>query len=121
MNLEHDALAPRRSLLLEQIEHALLEGFALGFRSIDTHRMQLVQRGLRGQWSDLHGFAEIGDGMFAIGYGIPPNGPLRAIRRAATPLADEITAHLGLGLTSSVARRTNTHITGSHITAGQRS
>jgi len=68
------------------------------------------------------GFAShIGDGMFAIGYGIPPNGPLRAIRRAATPLADEITAHLGLGLTSSVARRTNTHITGSHITAGQRS
>ena len=27
------------------------------------------------------GFAShVGDGMFAIGYGIPPNGPLRAIR-----------------------------------------
>jgi hypothetical protein len=33
--------------------------------------------------------------MFAIGYGIPPNGPLRAIRLAATPLAREIAAHLG--------------------------
>jgi putative flavoprotein involved in K+ transport len=41
------------------------------------------------------GFAShIGDGMFAIGYGIPPNGPLRAIRLAATPLAREIAAHL---------------------------
>ena len=28
------------------------------------------------------------------GYGIPPNGPLRAIRLAATPLAREIAAHL---------------------------
>ena len=34
------------------------------------------------------GFSSIlGDGMFAIGHGIPPNGPLRAIRLAATPLA----------------------------------
>lgn len=42
------------------------------------------------------GFAShLGDGMFAIGYGIPPNGPLRAIRRAATPLAGEIAAYLG--------------------------
>jgi cation diffusion facilitator CzcD-associated flavoprotein CzcO len=41
------------------------------------------------------GFAShLGDGMFAIGYGIPPNGPLRAIRLAATPLAREIAAHL---------------------------
>ncbi len=41
------------------------------------------------------GFAShIGDGMFAIGYGIPPNGPLRAIRRAASPLAREIAAFL---------------------------
>lgn len=40
------------------------------------------------------GFAcHIGDGMFAIGYGIPPNGPLRAIRRSATPLAREIAAY----------------------------
>ena len=41
------------------------------------------------------GFAShVGNGMFAIGYGIPPNGPLRAIRRAASPLAREIAAYL---------------------------
>src|SRR6202048_4098350 len=41
------------------------------------------------------GFAShCGDGMFAIGYGIPPNGPLRAIRRSATPLAREGAAYL---------------------------
>ncbi|HEY9304061.1 MAG TPA: NAD(P)/FAD-dependent oxidoreductase [Mycobacterium sp.] len=41
------------------------------------------------------GFAShLGDGMFAIGYGIPPRGPLRAIRLAATPLADQVAAHL---------------------------
>jgi putative flavoprotein involved in K+ transport len=41
------------------------------------------------------GFAShIDDGMFAIGYGIPPNGPLRAIRLNATPLARDIAAYL---------------------------
>ncbi len=41
------------------------------------------------------GFAShLGAGMFAIGYGIPPNGPLRAIRRAATPLAQQIADYL---------------------------
>jgi putative flavoprotein involved in K+ transport len=41
------------------------------------------------------GFAShVGDGMFAIAYGIPPNGPLRAIRRAATPLAREVATYL---------------------------
>ncbi len=41
------------------------------------------------------GFAShLGDGMFAIGYGIPPNGPLRAIRLSATPLAGQIAAYL---------------------------
>jgi cation diffusion facilitator CzcD-associated flavoprotein CzcO len=39
--------------------------------------------------------AHLGDGMFAIGYGIPPNGPLRAIRLAATPLACEVARFLG--------------------------
>ncbi|MGY4649667.1 hypothetical protein ACVWWN_003463 [Mycobacterium sp. URHB0021] len=33
-------------------------------------------------------------GMFAIGYGVPPRGPLRAIRLAATPLARQIAAYL---------------------------
>jgi hypothetical protein len=32
--------------------------------------------------------------MFAIGYGIPPNGPLRAIRIRATPLAREVADYL---------------------------
>jgi putative flavoprotein involved in K+ transport len=41
------------------------------------------------------GFAShVRDGMFAIGYGIPPNGPLRAIRVNATPLAREVAAYL---------------------------
>ena len=41
------------------------------------------------------GFAsDMGGGMFAIGYGIPPNGPLRAIRLAATPLAGQIADYL---------------------------
>jgi cation diffusion facilitator CzcD-associated flavoprotein CzcO len=38
--------------------------------------------------------SDLGDGMFAIGHGIPPNGPLRAIRLAATPLADTIADYL---------------------------
>jgi putative flavoprotein involved in K+ transport len=37
---------------------------------------------------------DLGDGMFAIGHGIPPNGPLRAIRLAATPLAATIADYL---------------------------
>ncbi len=41
------------------------------------------------------GFAsDMGGGMFAIGYGIPPNGPLRAIRLAAKPLAGHIADYL---------------------------
>ena len=41
------------------------------------------------------GFAShVGDGMFAFGYGIPPNGPLRAIRINSTPLAREVAAYL---------------------------
>jgi putative flavoprotein involved in K+ transport len=39
--------------------------------------------------------SDLGGGMFAIGYGIPPNGPLRAIRLAATPLAGQIADYLG--------------------------
>jgi cation diffusion facilitator CzcD-associated flavoprotein CzcO len=41
------------------------------------------------------GFAcHVGNGMFAIGYGIPPRGPLRAIRLNATPLARQIADYL---------------------------
>jgi hypothetical protein len=42
--------------------------------------------------------------MFAIGYGIPPNGPLRAIRLAATPLAGEVAAYLKLPQRSRAER-----------------
>jgi putative flavoprotein involved in K+ transport len=38
--------------------------------------------------------SDMGGGMFAIGYGIPPSGPLRAIRLAATPLAGQIADYL---------------------------
>lgn len=48
------------------------------------------------------GFAShLGDGMFAIGYGIPPSGPLRAIRRAATPLARRIASYLATKLVTA--------------------
>ncbi|MEE6166401.1 MULTISPECIES: flavin-containing monooxygenase [unclassified Mycolicibacterium] len=41
------------------------------------------------------GFAcHIGDGLFTIGYGIPPNSPLRSIRRHATRLARDIARYL---------------------------
>ena len=54
---------------------------------------------LDGHGNPHGGFAShVGDGMFAIGYGIPPNGPLRAIRINATPLAREVAAYLkGIG------------------------
>jgi putative flavoprotein involved in K+ transport len=38
--------------------------------------------------------SDVGNGIFAIGYGIPPNGPLRAIRRATPPLARKIATYL---------------------------
>jgi putative flavoprotein involved in K+ transport len=38
--------------------------------------------------------SDLGGGMFAIGHGIPPNGPLRAIRLAATPLSAQIANYL---------------------------
>ncbi|MBV8292440.1 MAG: NAD(P)/FAD-dependent oxidoreductase, partial [Mycobacterium sp.] len=55
--------------------------------------------GVLDKHGDPHGgFAShVGDGMFAIGYGIPPNGPLRAIRLAATPLAGQVAAYLAAG------------------------
>jgi cation diffusion facilitator CzcD-associated flavoprotein CzcO len=50
---------------------------------------------LDGDGNPPGGFAShVGDGMFAIGYGIPPNGPLRAIRVNSTRLAREVAAYL---------------------------
>lgn len=62
---------------------------------------------------DPHGgFAShLGDGMFALGYGIPPNGPLRAIRRGATPLARQVATYLA---TRSPATRRQPAATSSH-------
>jgi putative flavoprotein involved in K+ transport len=65
-------------------------GFDMDLGGLVGHLGVLDERG-----KPRGGFAShIGDGMFAIGYGIPPNGPLRAIRLAATPLARQIAAHL---------------------------
>jgi putative flavoprotein involved in K+ transport len=38
--------------------------------------------------------SHLGNGMFAMGYGIPPNGPLRAIRLHAGPLARGVATYL---------------------------
>lgn len=65
-------------------------GFSVDLDGLVGHLGVLDQRGVpRGGFT-----SHLGDGMFAIGYGIPPNGPLRAIRLAATPLARQIAAHL---------------------------
>jgi hypothetical protein len=67
---------------------------------------------------DVHGnprggFAcHVGDGMFAIGYGIPPRGPLRAIRLNATPLARQVADYL--------AQRHRPPASRPHIRAGER-
>jgi putative flavoprotein involved in K+ transport len=65
-------------------------GFSTDLDGLVGHLGVLDEHG-----SPRGGFAShLGDGMFAIGYGIPPNGPLRAIRLAATPLAREVAAYL---------------------------
>jgi putative flavoprotein involved in K+ transport len=65
-------------------------GFSMDLDGLVGHLGVLDEQG-----KPRGGFAShVGHGMFAIGYGIPPNGPLRAIRLAATPLAREIAAYL---------------------------
>ena len=74
-------------------------GFSMDLDGLVGHLGVLDERG-----KPRGGFAShIGDGMFAIGYGIPPNGPLRAIRLNATPLAREIAAYLSTLSTDSMA------------------
>src|SRR5246127_4337589 len=79
-------------------------GFSTDLEGLVGHLGVLNQEG-----DPRGGFAShLGDGMFAIGYGIPPSGPLRAIRRNATPLAREVAAYLAT--TSSVfSRRPSPH------------
>jgi len=65
-------------------------GFATDLDGLVGHLGVLDEHG-----NPRGGFAShVGDGIFAIGYGIPPNGPLRAIRLNATPLAQEIATYL---------------------------
>ncbi len=65
-------------------------GFSTDLDGLVGHLGVLDERG------DPHGgfAANLGDGLFAIGYGIPPNGPLRAIRLAASPLAGAVATYL---------------------------
>jgi putative flavoprotein involved in K+ transport len=65
-------------------------GFAPDLHGLVGHLGVLDEHG------NPHGgfITDLGDGLFAFGYGIPPSGPLRAIRRHATPLADQIAAHV---------------------------
>ena len=75
-------------------------GFSMDLDGLVGHLGVLDERG-----KPRGGFAsQVADGMFALGYGIPPNGPLRAIRLAATPMARDIAAYLA---------------TAPHITAGE--
>ena len=65
-------------------------GFSTDLDSLVGHLGVLDEHG-----DPRGGFAShLGDGMFAIGYGIPPSGPLRAIRLAATPLAEQVAEFL---------------------------
>ena len=65
-------------------------GFSSDLDGLVGHLGFLDERG-----NPRGGFAShIGQGMFAIGYGIPPRGPLRAIRLHARPLANEIAHYL---------------------------
>ncbi|OBF63297.1 pyridine nucleotide-disulfide oxidoreductase [Mycobacterium sp. 852002-51971_SCH5477799-a] len=65
-------------------------GFEANLHGLVGHLDVLDQHG-----NPRGGFAcHVGEGLFAIGYGIPPNGPLRAIRLAATPLAAKVAGYL---------------------------
>jgi cation diffusion facilitator CzcD-associated flavoprotein CzcO len=74
----------------ELVDAVAATGFSTDLDGLVGHLGVLDEHG-----SPRGGFAsDLGDGMFAIGYGIPPNGPLRAIRLAATPLAGQVATYL---------------------------
>jgi len=102
---ERVILADGRSVTPEVIIAAT--GFSTDLDGLVGHLGVLDEHG-----NPRGGFAShLGDGMFAIGYGIPPNGPLRAIRRNATPLAREVAGYLAT--TSSVPARSERSVTAS--------
>ncbi|MGH3533563.1 MAG: flavin-containing monooxygenase [Pseudonocardiaceae bacterium] len=85
---DHVILADGRAVAPQAIIAAT--GFSTDLDGLVGHLGVLDEHG-----NPRGGFAShLGDGMFAIGYGIPPNGPLRAIRLAATPLARQVAAYL---------------------------
>jgi hypothetical protein len=80
-------------------------GFSPDLDGLIGHLGVLDERG-----NPRGGFAcHVRDGMFAIGYGIPPNSPLCAIRRHATRLAREIDRYMSTTRTSAVASQTVEH------------
>ncbi len=75
-------------------------GFSADLDGLVGHLGVLDHRG-----NPRSGFAcHVSDGLFTIGYGVPPGGPLRSIRRHATRLAREIAHHLATEPAQSVAR-----------------
>lgn len=65
-------------------------GFSMDLGGMVGHLGVLDEHG-----APYGGFAsELGAGLFALGYGIPPNGPLRAIRRRSAPLARRVADYL---------------------------
>jgi cation diffusion facilitator CzcD-associated flavoprotein CzcO len=94
--VEHDSVILADGSRIPPAVIIAATGFSTDLDGLVGHLGVLDERG-----KPRGGFAShIGDGMFAIGYGIPPNGPLRAIRLSATPLAREIAAYLS---TDSIA------------------
>jgi putative flavoprotein involved in K+ transport len=94
--VEHDSVILADGSRIPPAVIIAATGFGADLDGLVGHLGVLDERG-----KPRGGFAShIGDGMFAIGYGIPPNGPLRAIRLSATPLAREIAAYLS---TDSIA------------------
>jgi putative flavoprotein involved in K+ transport len=89
------AVEPDRAILADGTSVApqaiiAATGFAADLQGLVGHLGVLDEHG-----NPRGGFtSHAGDGMFAIGYGIPPNGPLRAIRLNATPLAAEVARYL---------------------------
>ncbi len=76
-------------------------GFSADLDGLVGHLGVLDDRG-----NPRGGFAcHLGDGLFAIGYGTPPNGPLRAIRRHARRLARDIADHLATAAAETGALR----------------